>query len=67
MSAATNMSEVIDEAEAAVLVLEQACAWLNDANAHEQLDHREDLERLVVLLERVDTARASVAWSENWV
>ena len=67
MNPASKMSEVIDGAEEAVVELERACAWLNNANAGDELDDRDDLERLVVLLQRVDVARASVAWSENWV
>jgi hypothetical protein len=67
MSTASNMSAVIDGAEEAVLAFEDACTWLNNANASEEINHRGDLERLVVLLQRVDVARASVSWSEDWV
>lgn len=61
------LSDIVDDAEAAVAALEEACESLNKINARDEVSQRGEIERLVVLLQRVDSARQSVSWSENWV
>jgi hypothetical protein len=67
MPTAGSFEGTVEQFERAVVEIERVCRTLNDTNAQDELDQRPRLERLVVALQHLDVARASVGWAEQWV